>query len=126
MPSISLSEKLSRFIFKDDYIRRQDNKVHWRAFDPPKHNLILSIQRISDVIEEEIWSIGERIATERRQTLKGRADIMVSSVRNNRLDIVPDAPPSKHANIINWPPQKEERMGIAMKLAASAQGHRRA
>ncbi len=122
MPSISLSENLSRFIFKRQHIR--NNKGHWRAFEPPR-NLRMSVFRTSDISEEEIWNFGENVATERGKPLNGRVDITVLSVKNNGLDMYPDASPSRHANIINWPERKEEQMEIAMRLADASQGYRK-
>ncbi len=122
MPSISLSENLSRFIFKRKHIR--NDKGHWRAFEPPR-NLRMSVFRTSDISEEEIWNFGENVAAERGKPLNGRVDITVLSVKNNGLDVDPDASPSRHANIINWPERKEEQMEIAMRLAAASQGYRK-
>jgi hypothetical protein len=120
---ILLSENLSRFIFKREYIR-SNNKGHWRAFEPPG-NLRMSVYRTSDISEGEIWDFGENVAMERGKPLKGRVDIAVSSVKKNGLDVVPDASPSRHANIINWPERKEEKMEIAMRLADASQGYRK-
>lgn len=85
----------------------------------------MSVYRTSDIIEEEIWNIGKNVAVSRSKTLKGRVDIAVSNVKANRLDVVPDDAPSIHANIVDWPARKEERMEIAMKLADASSGHRK-
>lgn len=37
-----------------------------------------------------------------------------------KLDIVPNEPPRRHANITGWPEAKSEQKLIALKLAESA------
>ena len=123
MSSILSSENLSRFVFKKTHIR-SNNEVHWRAFDPPR-NLRLSVFRTSDISEEEIWTYGENIAIQRAKPLEGRADITMSSIKYTELDVIADASPSKHANIVNWPQKKDEKMEIAMRLADVSQGYRK-
>ncbi len=121
MPPISSSENLSRFILDKDYIRKKDGSVRWQAFKPPR-NLRLSVYRTTGVAEEEIWHIGlSRVAEPQGKTLVGRADLIAFVVRKNKLDVVSQEPPERHADIINWPERREMRNEIAMKLAKDAQ-----
>ena len=56
--------------------------------------------------------------------LLGRADIIASSVLNQKLRVESDsAPHPRHANIIGWPPDKGEQKEIALVLAAESQLH---
>jgi hypothetical protein len=117
---MSLSETLSRFILKKDWIRA-DNTVRWNAFSPGR-NGETSVFRTSGISDREIWDIGNReVAAIQRKLLLGRADITAFTVNKNGLEVMPQEPPERHANIVGWPEEREAQKQIAMELAAEAQ-----
>jgi hypothetical protein len=87
----------------------------------PNRESETSVFRISDTIAEDIWTIGERYVAPSRGPILGRADLYASTVIENGLQVDPQEPPEKHANIIGWPNEKSEQKLIAQELAAKAQ-----
>lgn len=89
----------------------------------PPPDLHLSVFRIDGLQLEEIWEIGQREvidAMSQSRELKGIADVKALKVQENDLEIEPDNIPSRHANIIGWPEEKEKQKIIAQELAAEA------
>lgn len=84
-----------------------------------------SVFRIAGLEDQEIWDIGEREVAVARSNkhLHGRADILSANVLEKGLNVNPDKPPSRHANIMGWPEEESRRISIAQKLAADAQLH---
>ena len=70
--------------------------------------------------DEEIWTIGEQVGQQSGRTLRARADISVSMVYARELQVDPDEPPTRHANITGWPETESEQELIAIELAAGA------
>ena len=115
-------EFLARFITSKRWYSIQKSIVKPQAFMPPP-NLQLSIFRIKDLKDPEIWEIGIKQVFEKMKqpkNLHGRADIKAVDIFDVDLQIEPDNPPPRHANIINWPDQKEKVKSIAQELAAKA------
>lgn len=122
---ISLSEILSRFIFHHNLIRPSNNTVKPAAFMPSRDRTT-SVFRISNLNDNEIWKIGEReVVPSRGDPLLGRADLSASTVINKGLEVIPQEPPVRHANIVGWPDEKSRAQMIAVELAAAAQFYRR-
>ncbi len=88
----------------------------------PPANLKLSVYRIDQLSEFNIWRIGGKVArkTQPPRNLHGRADIKALQILKTGLRIFPDNVPPRHANIINWPDEKSEIIEIALELAANA------
>ena len=83
-----------------------------------------SVFRIAGLEDQEIWDIGERdVAQKSNRHLHGRADILADKVLGKGLNVNPDKPPSRHANIMGWPEEESRRMSIAQELAADSQLH---
>jgi len=93
--------------------------VKYSAFLPPS-NRRLSVFRISNLGENEIWGIGNSIGAEREITLLARADIKAESVMETGLEIESDANPPLHSNIIGWPDAASEIKLKAIELAEKA------
>lgn len=69
----------------------------------------------------DVWEIGRRqVAKVSGRTLHARADLSVSTVFEIGLQVEPDEPPHRHANIQGWPENKPEKMSLAQQLAAGA------
>ena len=85
----------------------------------------VSVYRIINLKEDQVWEIGRvNVAVVLDKPLLGRADIVTSSVLNQKLRVDSDpAPHPRHANIIGWPPDKGEQKEIALLVAAESQLH---
>lgn len=71
--------------------------------------------------EEQIWRLArDFVSTPTGRPLYARADIPALAVFELSLNIYPDEPPPRHANLVGWPPEKHARMSLAQQLAASA------
>jgi hypothetical protein len=102
----------------------------WRAFRPKPADKDLSIARIEGLTTAEIWLLGDELASRpSHRTVYGRADFDQARVRTvvvksgARLDVVAQEPPPRHAIIIGWPDDQNERKTICIQLAAEAVWH---
>jgi len=122
-PEILPSEFLSRYIIQKKYYRA-DGTVRHNAFMPSIDGEV-SVYLIINLKEDQIWETGRvNVAVVLDKPLLGRADIITSSVLNQKLRVESDpAPHPRHANIIGWPPDKGEQKEIALVLAAESQLH---
>ena len=123
---LSPGDELTRFIRHNSHCR--GGKVQPDAFIPPHNSVDVSVYVISDLLEHQIWNIAFNCLT---TPTVARADIFVESVYNNKLKVIPDNPPSKHANITPFPEltdpacpnnevnltDKKDRRALASKLA---------
>jgi hypothetical protein len=118
--SVAPDELLARYITSSKWLHKQDQTVKQDAFIPP--NSELSVTRHLGLTEEAIWKIGKKIVESTPRSLHGRADVETSNVIAQRLNVVPqpvDGNPN-HANIINWPPDKDARKMCALEIASVA------
>lgn len=119
---INSQEVIARYITSQRWYSRQKDIVKPQAFMPPP-NLKLSVFRIDNLSEPEIWKIGIKKVINKMNkptNLHGRADIQALKIFDSNLQIEPDNTPPRHANIIGWPELKEKRISIAQELAAKA------
>ena len=104
-------------------------------FEPSRKTNNLSVSQITDLKssgdERSIWFIGKVVEKERNARgdpviMASRADISVSVILDLKLDVIPDIPPPRHANITNFPPVDPEesytKLQIQQKLADKAEG----
>jgi len=84
-----------------------------------------SVYRIIGLVDPEIFEIGQRyVANKRNKPLLGRADIEVSKVFDRDLSVISDPNPHpRHANIVDWPEEREKYRLLAVELAAEAELH---
>lgn len=119
---VAPNELLARYIISSHWFRKQDQTVKQDAFIPPDDPLELSVTRHVKLTENDIWNIGRGIAVSRSRTLYGRADVTTAHVIAQRLSVVPqpisDNP--NHANIVNWPSDKDARKMRALEIARAA------
>ncbi|MFN9604084.1 MAG: hypothetical protein ACK6A7_11650 [Planctomycetota bacterium] len=123
VPSVADNELLARFIVYSDEMRA-DGTVRHKLFLPYKL-VELSVNRHREASIEETWRVGYEVAEARQRPHYGLANIRASSCRANRLDVQPAPQLPKnpnHANIVGYPPAKEDQMAIAKELAASIEG----
>ena len=111
---ITSEENLSRFVTSKQYFRPSNNTIKWNAFMPNK-NGETSVFRTYELLDNEIWLLGEWHLT--KQVL-GRGDIAVSRVTDKGLKVVPDDTPMRHANILGWADydDRSKNMSIAQQL----------
>ena len=123
--TVGQEESLARYLTQRDHFSRPDNVVRARAFMPPP-NFRLSVFRIAGLSTEAVWDMGQREVINNMpqpRTLYGMADIKVLSVQKNNLIVDPNNTPVRHANIVGWPEEPENkarRQSIAQELAAEA------
>lgn len=99
---------------------RKYKKVKTAAFLP--RDRILSIFGITGLTESDIWDIGEKYVTQPiGRNLHGRAEIIPQLLRQYDLVLDIDNNPTRHANIIDWPPDKDAQKSIALDLAEQAE-----
>jgi len=119
MDEVGPTEPLARFIFQKNHFSRQNNRVKYNAFLPNPDGET-SVFRTDELSEQALWQTGEQVGFQRTQTLYGRGDIRTDKVVEAGLSVQPKEPPKHHANIVDWPVDKSERMSKAQQLAANA------
>lgn len=138
--SLSPSELVTRFSFRDGHVFRKDKRdkrgtitakgemiIMSALFDPYPVDNKASISRISRLDNRSIWFIGKVVEKIRKEkggpeSLKGRADIIISKIHEIGLTVVPDEPPPKHANIEGYISESEE-YNAQQKLANYSEGY---
>lgn len=88
------------------------------AFMPHKGEV--SVFRISNLSEKDIWDIGINHVGVMRggNPPKARADIFVAEVKNTGLNVVSETSNHElHANIIDWPEGRDDQLNLATELA---------
>lgn len=116
VPPVGADETLTRYVFFDDHIRQSG--VNYRAFLPPKPNFDLSVNRLRDCDDDEIWGIGNLVGAESGRQLRGRADFKVAECP---IPVVAD-PIEGNPNhaIIQFPSAKQDQIRIAQEIVANA------
>ncbi|HLA11413.1 MAG TPA: hypothetical protein VJ023_12575 [Pyrinomonadaceae bacterium] len=113
------NEKLTRYIFSNRYFSRQPPRVKTEAYMPSYG--AVSVFRIDALGQAAIWEIGSDLGRKRERTLYARGDTKAHDARELGLDIRPDEPPPRHANLIGWPENDKPRQKvIALQIAAAA------
>lgn len=121
VPPVALDERVARFVLSNSHVRRADSTLKPDAFIPHPH-LVLSVTRHRSATEDEVWSVGDRIARERQRTLYGRGDVVVSAftMRSLTVNAKPIAGNPNHADVCDWPIEKSAQKNIAQQIAADA------
>ena len=122
--TIAPDEQLSRFVLDRNHFTSEH--VKFRAFLPPKNQVVLSVSRTRHLEDAEIWALGDQhVASASRRTIQARADFgcaVLSEIKADEhcLAAVPDEPPPRHANVTGWPSieRKELQKVLAQQLAA--------
>jgi hypothetical protein len=120
VPAVGPDETLARYVLHSKYVR-SDHTVTQNAFIPhPWPDL--SVTRHLRATEDEIWTVGESVATQLNKTLYGRADFVAVVCLSKNLAVNPDPIPENpnHANISAWPTEKHTQKIIALEIAATA------
>lgn len=120
VPPVEVDELLARFILNSNEVR-VDGSVRPQLFLPYKR-IELSVNRHRDATTDETWQIGLQVSQQRAKTLIGRADIRAGACHIEELNVVesPILPGNpNHADIVGYPPRKDEQLSLAAKLAAA-------
>ncbi len=115
------SEQISRFILSKRYFSVSNRTVKYGAYLPAP-NGETSVYRISNISEKEIWGIGrDYVAGPSKRTLYARGNTTAVVITKTGLGIVPETTPHPlHANIVNWPSEKDEQKMLAMEIVNDA------
>ncbi len=80
--------------------------------------------RISDLSASAVWDIAQKhVLSEKIKKIYGRFDFLAEGIFRHKLDFVPDNSPPRHANIVNWPHEKQAQKSRAQEIAAESIFH---
>ena len=105
----------------------EEFKFRPRAFMPyrrDRHQPELSIFRIDDLTDREVWEHVTKHARRPGRDLHGRADFRLSDADVPALRLVLDETPPRHGNLVGWPEDKDGQLALAQELAAIARALR--
>jgi hypothetical protein len=119
-PTVAPSENLSRYLLERSKFAAEANRVKYSAFMPAKTGAV-SVFRTTELPDVEIWAIGgEHIEPKIRKSVLARAEFEAGIPIGCNLQVVPDEPPPRHANIVGWPSEPSAVRLRAMQLAEKA------
>ncbi len=119
LPEVTDGELVTRYLmFRKWY--REDQTIKHEAFIPPR-DLELSVTRLLDASDAELWQIGAHVALKRSTDLHGRADLAVHVFAGEQLSVQADALSDNpnHAKVTGWPTDRARQMIVAKRLAAT-------
>ena len=122
VPDVADNELLARFILNSNETR-DDGTVKPKLFLPYRR-IELSVNRHREATSDETWQVGRDVATARSKQLYGLSNIRASSCRIETLDVAATpilANNPNHADIVGYPPKKEDQMSLATKIAAATE-----
>lgn len=115
-------ETLSRFIRSRNHFSPNTARVKQAAFQPifniSKSRFETSVFVVDELEQNDIWALGAKhidIAL-----IKARADIRHEQVVAQSVEVDYNNCPERHADIVGWPSNKDERKMVAMQLASAA------
>ena len=119
-PAILDSEHLAHFILEQNKIRG-DGTVHHRALMPSTKTGNKSVFRVDGLDDHVVCDLGRKeVGQPQGRLILGWADLVALDVREQKLKVRPDEPPSRHALVEGWPPAIEDQRTVAMVLAQRA------
>ena len=114
------TEPLARYLLSTSQFSVANRRVKPSAFMPPADGT-LSVFVVSGLSEDVVWDLGRtEVGDPQGKPIQGRADVVVGVVRNPGLRLDVDNAPLRHANVIDWPPEKSEQKLKAEILAEEA------
>jgi len=119
--NIAVDEIVSHFLMSKSDFAAQKGRVKPRSLEPSRTENSISVFRIRNLTAVYIWGIGQREVAVNGQTIKARADLLVSNILTVPLGIRRDEPPIRHADVFGWPSDKDAIMAAAIQLAADAE-----
>ena len=114
--TIRSAGELARFAYESNKISA--SRAHRKLFEPNKKNE-LSVGEVNGLNDSDIQQLGKDYAALQAtpKPLYGWAEINESAVKELGLEVVPDTPPIRHANIVNWPTERQVRKTKTQQLA---------
>jgi hypothetical protein len=120
-PEPTPDEVTSRYLRHSNQYAPSNGRVKPHALHPAPADHKTSVFRVQGLIESEIWSLGdEHVGLPSGNELHARAELSVEQVTDIGLRVESTEPPPRHANIVDWPVEKDEWMLKAQELAAVA------
>lgn len=115
------SENISRYILTKRQYSQLNKCVKYGAYLPAQ-NGEASVFRTDNLNDIDIWSIGkDYVAIPRKKKLYARGDSIAINIFNTGLMLKQDTVPHPlHANIIEWPAEKDEQKMLAIEIANNA------
>jgi len=118
---VAPDEAISRYLLQSGHYSASTGRVKPHGFHPARRNRKTSVSRVQGLEDREIWKLGDVcVALPQGTNLRARADLLVADVVNVGLRVEAEQPPPRHANIIDWPAEKDALMSCAQELAAVA------
>jgi len=113
---VAEAEWLARYIVRKQHVRG-DGTVKPDPFIPFKY-VELSVTRHLALTEQQIWDIGNMVASQTHTQLQGRADTQASAYVRQRLRVIaaPEEQNPNHANVVDWPADKQAQKEIALEI----------
>ncbi len=120
--TVQSEERISRFVFQSNHIHSSGRLRPAALLPEPKpgrYGPETSVCRINGLGEPDIWRIGtDDVGKLRGKPPIGRGDLDVQRARDCALDVVADKESfERHALLIKWPADKEDRKAIALELS---------
>lgn len=119
VPGVADDEAVTRYLMFSRWYRA-DQTIKYEAFIPPD-DLELSVTRLLEATDAELWDLGLHAAAESGRNLHGRADLSVQRLVSQRLraqaDVLVDNP--NHAKVTGWSTDKAQQIIVAKQLAAT-------
>ncbi len=121
-------EKITRFIRYNSHFD-EPNIVRHEAFLPHRKKIDISVFRITQITDSEVWKIGFEHVQKPDLPVYARADLFASNVYDNSLEVIPSTEEHEwHADITGFPVEREEhkvedrklRRSIARQLALAS------
>lgn len=115
-------EDLARIIRSSSHFTSSTVKAS--AFLPAKDGMTSVIRHGSEP-REALWKVAAAVLGAEAK-IHGAAICKTITIRQQRLDVVPDEPPPRHANIVGWPInadpelQKAQQKELALGIAAQS------
>ena len=124
VPPVADDEDTGRFVFTRGHINRLSGTRKANAFLPHPHDE-LSVQRLIQSTESEVWETGASIGSARNppRTAYGRGDVLVNTYRQQRLVVFADPVEgnANHTVVRGWPKEdKDAQLLHAKEIAAVA------
>ena len=81
--------------------------------------------RIDNLGKAQIWQLAQSYVVPEGRNIHGRADLTFVDIErtDSPLWIDLDDVPPRHGNVLGWPEDKDEQLGVAQELALRAQHH---
>lgn len=116
--TVAHSETICRFVCSRSNMSRENRRVKRTEFMPSGNPLAVSVFRITDLDDADVWKIARDSIVGRN--VHGRGDLAASVVFGVGLTFDADDNPPRHANIIGWSGEKPDWMELALRLAEAA------